>query len=276
MKFINRFCMKHPNFGVRNIMLYITIGNVAFWILSMIAPGMMRYFTFAPERILHGEIWRLFTFIIYPPTTDWLAFIAFYFYYWIGSTLERYWGTGEFNCYLLIGWGLIVLYGFLVYIITGVGYTYGGECIEYLFLSLFFSFASLFPDTRVLLFFVIPIKMKWLALVDAIFFVAAVINYPFPWRLVPLIAVVNYLIFFMPDILRMIRGTKTSATTVNFRKESEKIRREQRAELYKHKCCVCGRTDTDYPNLEFRYCSRCAGYRCFCADHINNHVHFTE
>lgn len=276
MKLINRFCARHPDFGVHNIMLYISIGNVAFWILSMIKPALMQYFTFAPAMILRGEVWRLFTFIIYPPTTGMLAFIAFYFYYWIGSTLEKYWGTGEFNCYLLIGWGLIIVYGFIVYFITGINYSYGGECVEYLFLSLFFSFASLFPDVKVLLFFIIPIKMKWLAIVDAVFFLMAVINNPFPWKLIPVIAIINYLIFFMPDILRMIRGNKTSATTIKFRKESQRIRREQQSQLYKHKCAVCGRTDTDYPNLEFRYCSRCAGYRCFCEDHINNHIHFTE
>lgn len=276
MKLINRFCLKHPNFGVRNIMLYISVGNVIFWILSLIKPEMMQYFTFAPALILRGQVWRLFTFIIYPPTTGMLAFIAFYFYYWIGSTLERHWGTGEFNCYLLIGWSLIVVYGFLVYFITGISYSYGGECVEYLFLSLFFSFASLFPDVQVLLFFIIPIKMKWLAIVDAVFFLIAVITNPFPWNLIPILAVINYLIFFMPDILRLIKGNKKSATTIKFRKESERIRREQRAELYRHRCCVCGRTDTDYPNLEFRYCSRCAGYRCFCQDHINNHIHFTE
>ena len=55
-----------------------------------------------------------------------------------------------------------------------------------------------------------------------------------------------------------------------------RINREQNSKPYHHKCAVCGRTDADHPELEFRYCSRCAGYHCFCQDHINNHIHFTE
>ena len=64
--------------------------------------------------------------------------------------------------------------------------------------------------------------------------------------------------------------------TVNFKREAQRIHREQQNAPYRYKCAVCGRTDADHPELEFRYCSRCAGYHCFCQDHINNHIHFTE
>lgn len=97
MNYVERFCYKHPNFGIKNLMLYITIGNVAFWILGAINPVLMNYLTFSPYHILHGQVWRLVTFMLYPPSTGILAFIAFYFYYWIGSTLEQYWGTGQFT-----------------------------------------------------------------------------------------------------------------------------------------------------------------------------------
>ena len=86
----------------------------------------------------------------------------------------------------------------------------------------------------------------------------------------------NFLVFCGGTLWRMLRGNRTSREAVNFRRESRRIRYEQAQKLYNHKCAVCGRTDTDYPELEFRYCSRCAGYHCFCQDHINNHIHFTE
>jgi len=80
----------------------------------------------------------------------------------------------------------------------------------------------------------------------------------------------------MPGTLIQKIPKKGNSSTINFRKASRKIQKEEREKLYHHKCAVCGRTDTDYPGLEFRYCSRCAGYHCFCIDHINNHIHFTE
>ena len=102
--------------------------------------------------------------------------------------------------------------------------------------------------------------------------------YPFPFNLLPLIAVLNYLVFFGADLISSISGgsARYRKTTVNFNREKQKIKYEQRQKNYSHKCSVCGRTDTDFPDLEFRYCSRCAGYHCFCEEHINNHVHFTE
>ncbi|MBR6352565.1 MAG: hypothetical protein IKS25_00450, partial [Oscillospiraceae bacterium] len=136
-------------------------------------------------------------------------------------------------------------------------------------------FAVLFPDMQVLLFFIIPVKMKWLAILDAAFFVYGILTASFPMNLLPVVAVLNFFLFCGGDLLRML-PRRPSAKTVNFRRESERIRREQRDQLYRHKCAVCGRTDVTNPELEFRYCSRCAGYHCFCQDHINNHIHFTE
>ena len=272
MIYIDRFCRKHPNFGIPNLMKYVCIANVIFWLLGVVNPVLLSYLRFDPYLVLHGQVWRIVTFALYPPSTGMLAFIAFYFYYWIGSTLEQYWGTPKFNVYFFSGLVLTLLYGFVIYFITGLRIQLNAE---YVYLSMFFSFAAMFPDMQVLLFFVIPIKMKWLALVDAAFFVLGVVTTAFPVNLLPIVAVLNFFVFCGGELLRSL-PRRPSAGTVNFRRASAKIRREQRDRLYTHKCAVCGRTDTDYPNLEFRYCSRCAGYHCFCQDHINNHFHFTE
>ncbi|MBO7669774.1 MAG: hypothetical protein J6S60_04205 [Oscillospiraceae bacterium] len=272
MRLIDRFCYKHPNFGIPNLMRYLTIANVVFWILGMANSTLLSYLRFDAGLIMHGQIWRLVTFMVYPPSMGLLAFLVFYFYYWMGTALEQVWGTPQFNIYLLIGWALTVLYGFLVYFIGGLRISIDAQ---YLYLSMFFSYAALFPDQTVLLFFVIPIKMKYMAIIDALYFLAAVLTNPFPVNLLPVVAVLNFFIFFSGTLLQRI-PKKASQSTINFRKASQKIRREEREKLYHHKCAVCGRTDTDYPGLEFRYCSRCAGYHCFCSDHINNHIHFTE
>lgn len=273
MNRIERFCYEHPNFGIKNLMMYISIANVAFWVLGAINRPFLSYLSFDAAAILHGQVWRLVTFMLYPPSTGLLAFIAFYFYYWIGSTLEQYWGSGQFTIYFFSGVILTILYGFLIYFITGSNVRLDSQ---YIYLSMFFSFAALFPDMQVLFMYIIPIKMKYLAIVDAVFFALAVITNPFPVNLLPIVAVLNFFLFCGGDLLSHIRPNRTSRSTVNFRKESRRIRREQQSKLYTHKCAVCGRTDVDYPNLEFRYCSRCQGYHCFCIDHINNHIHFTE
>ena len=253
MRLIDRFCYRHPNFGIPNLMKYLTIANVVFWILGTANSVLMSYLSFDAALILRGQIWRLFTFMVYPPSMGLLSFVVFYFYYWMGSTLEQYWGTPQFNIYLLIGWFLTVVYGFLVYFLGGYRIRIDAQ---YLYLSMFFSYAALFPDQQVLL-------------------LLAVVTNPFPFNLLPVVAVLNFVIFFAGTLLKILRR-RPSRATINFRQASRKIRQEQREQLYHHKCSVCGRTDTEYPGLEFRYCSRCAGYHCFCIDHINNHIHFTE
>lgn len=272
MTYIDRFCRKHPNFGIPHLMKYVAIANVAFWLLGAVNPVLMSYLSFDPGLVLRGQIWRVITFALYPPSTGLLAFIAVYFYYWIGTTLEQYWGTPKFTIYFFSGILLTLLYGFLIHFLTKLPVRLNAE---YVYLSMFFSFAAMFPDMQVLLFFVIPIKMKWLALVNAAFFLVSILTTSFPENLLPVVAVLNFFVFCGGELLRGLPRRQT-AGTVNFRRASARIRREQRNKLYTHKCAVCGRTDTDYPELEFRYCSRCAGYHCFCQDHINNHIHFTE
>ena len=269
---IDAYCYRHPNFGIPNLMRYITIANVAFWLIGAVSRPFLSGLVFSPELILHGQIWRLVSFMLYPPSTGVLAFLVFYFYYWIGTALEQQWGTGQFTIYFFTGVALTVLYGFLVYFIFGASIPLDST---YIYLSMFFSFAVLFPDMQVLFMFLIPMKMKYLAIVDAVFFLYAVVTTQFPMNLLPIIALVNFLIFCGSD-LRNIMPRRQSKSTINFKRESARIRREQEHQLYNHKCAVCGKTDVDYPDLEFRYCSRCAGYHCFCSEHINNHIHFTE
>ena len=154
--------------------------------------------------------------------------------------------------------------------------------MTYVNMSLFFAFATLYPDMRVLLFFIIPIKIKWLAWIDAALFAWSILSSLFgvftaglaalPGVVLPLVAILNYFIFFWDNFLQLFGRVKyrTSRQTINFKQAAKKA---QQQKGYIHKCAVCGKTDTDYPNEEFRYCSKCNGYYCYCSEHIHNHVH---
>lgn len=276
---IDRFCYNHPRFGIRNLMLYIVIGNILVYLFSMMdTTGIfMSYLSFSPAMILKGQIWRLFTFVFIPTASGllWVA-ISLYFYYFIGSTLEQAWGTGKFTLFYLGGVLCTIVYGIVIWLCTD--YAIIGLDAAYLNLSMFFAFAILFPDMQVLLFFIIPIKIKWLAILDAVFFAFGIIFGQFPFNLLPLVAIFNVFIFCWDMFLDFFRRNRRlgSKNTIHFKTAVKRAEHEEENKTYRHKCAVCGRTDTEYPELEFRYCSQCDGYHCFCADHINNHIHFKE
>ena len=162
---------------------------------------------------------------------------------------------------------------------------------SYINMSIFLAFATLYPDMQVLLYFIIPIKMKWMAAVYVVIMVFSVWDtyhaiyaytqsastalwYAGIMLLCIVMSLLNYLIFFL-STRNLSRYTPHE---VHRRQQFKAQMREPRpgSGIAKHKCAVCGRTEETNPELEFRYCSRCAGYHCFCQDHINNHIHFTE
>ncbi len=277
MRRVDRFCYRHPRFGISNLMLYVVIGNAVVWLFTMMdTTSMMAYYLrFLPSAILHGQIWRLVTFALIPSASGIWTLLFLYFYYFIGTALEREWGSAKFTVYFLMGLLFTVLYGFLIYFVTGADVSVDAS---YIYLSMFFTFATLYPEQRVLLFFFIPVKIKWLAWADAAFFLYGVFTTPFPAALLPVVAVLNYLLFCWDMLFGFLspQRFRQRKKTVNFRREAARVNAERQRAPYRFQCAVCGRTDVSNPELEFRYCSRCAGYHCFCQDHINNHVHFTE
>ena len=281
---IDRFCFNHPRFGIPNLMLWVVIGNVLVFVMDLFSNGTFSgILTFVPGLILRGQVWRLLTFVFVPAFSNNIIFflISAYFYYFVGTRLEQQWGTTRFNVFYLSGVVLSIIVGLLAGLVGGG--MVPTATMEYVNLSLFFAFASLFPDMVVLLFFVLPVKVKWLAYLDAALLLYGMIRLlaqgAYILALLPVLAILNYLVFFGDSLLDALRGQvqrtryQNSRRTVNFRRATKQA---QKKTGYLHKCCVCGRTDVDYPDLEFRYCSKCAGYRCYCIDHINSHVHVTE
>lgn len=283
---VQRFCAAHPRFGIPNLMRIIVIGNVAVYVLMLLTQAndanALSFLTFNLNALLHGEVWRLVTFVFVPAySSPFALLISLYFYYWIGSTLERQWGTAKFNLYYISGTLLTVLGVVLASLITGNPYlTAAGT--GYVNLSMFFAFAFLFPDTTVLLFFILPVRMKWLAYLDGALFAFDIIKaigaHNWAGVVLPIVALLNFAVFIWPEVHYLKERAKyqNSRKTVQFRQAQQQQAKQAQQQGYRHKCAVCGRTDTDYPDLQFRYCSKCVGYHCFCQDHIFNHVHFTE
>lgn len=283
---VQRFCAAHPRFGIPNLMRVIVIGNVAVYVLMLLTQAndanALSFLTFNLNALLHGEVWRLVTFVFVPAySSPFALLISLYFYYWIGSTLERQWGTAKFNLYYISGALLTVLGVVLASLITGNPYlTAAGT--GYVNLSMFFAFAFLFPDTTVLLFFILPVRMKWLAYLDGALFAFDIIKaigaHNWAGAVLPIVALLNFAVFIWPEVHYLKERAKyqNSRKTVQFRQAQQQQAKQAQQQGYRHKCAVCGRTDTDYPDLQFRYCSKCVGYHCFCQDHIFNHVHFTE
>ncbi|MDR3277235.1 MAG: hypothetical protein LBT12_00535 [Oscillospiraceae bacterium] len=290
---IDRFCLKRRRFGIRRLTMLIVAASVVVYIIGLMdtTGAFFGYILFDPERILKGEIWRLVSWTFFPFALNDASFysivttaLTLYFFYWIGSSLEYAWGQAKFTIYYFSGVLLSLVYAFLMWYVLGdmralVPFLFSPM---YLNLSLFLAFAVLFPDERILLFMIIPIRAKWLALLTCGVYLVYAVRYLlggliFP-ALLPIPAIINFLLICGGALQTYLahaypRRAKYAGQAVNFKKAARDARRAADAAPYRHKCAVCGRTDAEYPELEFRYCSRCNGYHCYCGDHINSHTH---
>ena len=284
---IDRFCAKHPNFGIPNLMKIIVFGQIAVFLVNMLVYVMFKqsflsYLQFVPAYILQGQVWRLVTWVVVPnASSPFMLLLTCYFYYWIAVMLEREWGTARFTLFYLSGMVLSVVIGMLVGL-AGVAQInpyyllYPMNLSYYLNLSIFLVLSVLYGEMQVLLFFVVPVKMKWMALIDVVLVIVDMAGFVqsglWMLALVPLASFINFFIFTWPfwqAKLGIVRH-KTDPKVIHF-KQAQKQAQETKG--YHHKCAVCGITDADDPDMEFRYCSKCDGYYCYCANHINNHVH---
>lgn len=280
---MERFFLKNRNRGIPNLMLYIAIGNVIVYLLTMIDPSYVVYraLRFSPDAILRGQLWRLVSYVLTYLAESSAgvlpAAIGLICYYQFGKILESHWGSFRFNMYYLAG----LLLTDLVALLLGTGVSASA-----LNLSLFLAVATIAPDARVLLMFIIPLKFKYLAWFylagTALEVILALIQsslLSFSW-LLPLVPLANYFLFFGRDIRNIFPQSRRSRprwSAASHARPNQNwagaYRSRSGERPYRHKCTVCGRTDTEYPGLEFRYCSRCNGYYCYCIDHIQNHAH---
>lgn len=264
MNFLDKFDRKYGKYAISNLMTYIIFLNGVVFLFSYISPSsnIVGLLTLEPSLVMKGEIWRLITFIFIPPETSifWVLFVL-YFYYLVGTGLEQEWGSFKFNIYYFVG----ILATIIAAFISGFGAT-----SAYLNLSLFLAFAYVYPNYEILLFFILPIKVKYLSWLNFAIIGFSVIFKPLPLKAAALASVVNFFVFFGKDIIKNV-GNKKTVYGNRKRFDYSESKKE-----YMHKCTVCGITEKDNPNMEFRYCTKCDGYHEYCMDHLNSHEHIKE
>lgn len=200
---MNTLERKYGRYAIDNLMKIIVVGMGLVYAVDLISAPMnqgvgtlSQFFAFSRPLILRGQIWRLITFIFVPPASSPLfILITLYFYWLIGQYLEQYWGAFRFNVYYLCGMLGAIIAGF----ITGYSTNY------YLNLSLFLAFATFQPDLEVLLFFILPVKVKWLALVALASLTYMLITSPWSGKLALVMSLINLIIFFGPDLVQQIK-----------------------------------------------------------------------
>lgn len=264
MTVLDRLERKWRRYSIKGLMLYISILNMTVYLIEYLGlvPGISGLLALDPSRILQGEVWRLITFIFIPPPSSVIfILITLYFYYMIGTQLEHTWGSFKLNIYYLLGMVGTIAAAFLT------GAPVGSV---YLNLSLFLAFAYLYPNYEIMLFFFVPVKMKYLALLEALYIAYSVIVLPLPYKAAALSSILGFLVFFGKDI---VTGSRQRGNAL-YRKQQFRASIPKKKTM--HKCTICGMTEKDDLQMEFRYCSQCEGDYEYCMNHLRNHTHITR
>ena len=261
MKFIDKLERKFGRFGIPNLTIYMIVCYVIGYALMIVNPGILNWLSLEPAYILRGQVWRLVTWVLYPPSTSgvlWFAIAVLFFYYPIGTSLERTIGTFKYTLYILSGVIFTILGAFILYFLLGGNVLVGNVfSTYYISLSTFLAYAMCYPDMQVLLMFIIPVKMKWMAIFYVVIVVYEMIQYVMAgaWYLViPIVAsLLNFIIFYFgtKDFSRY--NPKEIHRRNEFRRAMEPQGRMKSGSgsVTKHKCAICGRTELDDPNLNF-------------------------
>lgn len=289
---------KFGKYAIPNLTVILILCYVAGYVLNWVAPGAISYLTLDPYAILHGQVWRLVTWVISPPSAlnggaffgVNLLFVAImlFFYFSLGTTLERVWGTWKYNVYLFTGMLLTIAGAFAC---MGIYYLLnpdmGPETASALFrigsmffstyyvnMSIFLAYALTFPNAQVLLMMVIPVRVKWLGIIYGALLVLDMFQYLAGGLWFGVMAIgaslLNFLIFYLKSRGSMHLHPKQIKRRAEFRQD---IKRNPNPRITKHKCAVCGQTDEDDPTLEFRFCSKCNGNYEYCQHHLFTHDH---
>ena len=287
MKWLDKLERKYGKYAIPNLMYYVIILYIVGFVINIVAPELYtEYLALDAQAILHGQIWRIFTFIIQPPNSSYFFILfALYLYYMIGKTLEYMWGAFRFNLYFFSGMLLHVIACLLIYLIFGMNFQMGSF---YLNMSLFFVYVALFPDAEFLLFFIIPIKAKWLGIIEGAYFAITIaagfivpVGSPLWFSLLQagvmalpansisaLLSLLNFIIFFLGSNRNRFSPKQARRRTIY----QKKVHVASQNNTH-HRCAICGRTEKDDENLEFRFCSKCKGNYEYCQDHLFTHEH---
>lgn len=248
---------KFRRYAIPNLTVYLIMGQVLFFVFALSGRFILERVILVPELVLRGEWWRLFTFLFVPPATSPIfVFFAWYLFYLMGSALENQWGTARYNLYLLAGYIVTVAVSFLFPFSAATNIFVGG--------SVFLAFAYLYPDFQLYIFFILPVRIKWLALLTWIAYLYQILAGSWSTRLLVLASISNFLLFFGKDLAWKAKSGR--------RRMTEQVRDLSGNKEPFHTCAACGITDLSHPHMEFRYCRECGGMG-YCKDHISGHEH---
>ncbi|MEG1847878.1 MAG: hypothetical protein RRX92_08125 [Lachnospiraceae bacterium] len=280
MKFMDKLERKVGKYAIHNLSLCLIICYGFGYAIHFVNPSFLNYLTLDANMILHGQIWRIVTWLIVPPAGfDFFTLIMLYFYYSIGTNLERTWGDFHYNVFIFSGMiftliGSLLLYGLFQTGIFGIATSADYAMIAYQFstyyvnMSIFLAFAATFPEVQVLLMFIIPIKVKWLGVVYAVMLGFNFLSGSIITKFVIGASLINVVVFFLTT-----RNLSHLSPKQMKRRAVYKHQVHQAAGVTKHKCAICGRTEQDSPQLEFRFCSKCEGNYEYCSEHLFTHEH---
>ena len=272
MNWLDKLEKKFGRFAIPNLTMYLIGAYIIGFGIYYFLPGLFKWLTLEPYFILKGQVWRVISWVLVPPSGSLISIIFIVLlYYSLGTALERAWGTFRYNVYIFSGILFTVIGAFALYFIAGTGMIgYGGLfSTYYINMSIFLAFAVSYPDMELLLYFIIPIKMKWMAIVYAVFILYDFIAGNFISRVTIAASLLNFVVFFL--------STKKGYSPKQ-QMRNKKYQKQSRPHMTysngaRHRCAVCGRTELDDPNLEFRFCSKCNGNYEYCQDHLFTHTH---
>lgn len=287
------FERKFGKYAIQNLSFVLVMCYAVGYLLELFDRSglLISYLTLNPYAILHGQIWRLVTWVLIPPSSGGLFFtlLMLYFYCSIGTSLERTWGTYRYNVYLFQGMLFTIAGSFLL-----MGYCYlfkpeislMGMALSinspreyftviammfstyYINMSIFLAFAATFPDAQVLLMFIIPIKVKWLGIIYAVMLLFQFFGTNVYGKFAIGASLLNFVVFFLTSRSMMHLNPKQIHRRQEFKRD---VRRS--TGITKHKCAICGRTEVDSPQMQFRFCSKCDGNYEYCEEHLYTHTH---
>lgn len=263
MNLLDKLERKFGRYEIPNVTLAFIFVQVPVYIFSRARPDLLNWLYLVPALVVQGQWWRLLSFLAVPPVTNPIfAFFFWYMFYLMGTALEGYWGAFRYNVFLLLGYMATVFVSFLV--------PEAAASNAFLQGSVFLAFAYLYPDFQIYVMFILPVKIKYLAILTAIFYFWTVATGPLIEKLLVFASIFNFLVFFGSDLVYRV---KTGRRRMVFQAKQFSGSDEKKPF---HTCTVCGITDLTHPDMDFRYCPECAGSAGYCADHIRNHEHLVE
>lgn len=285
MNWLNKLERKFGRFAIQNLTMYLIGTYIIGYGIQLFLPDLFQWLILNPVYIMQGQIWRIVSWILVPPSGNiFTIVIMLLFYYSVGTTLERTWGAFRYNVYIFSGLiftviGAFVMYGYYALTLndpTAVFLNVSVYCTFfstfYINMSIFLAFAATYPEMEVMLYFIIPLKVKWVGIAYAVILLYQMISGNIAIRIVIIASLLNFILFFLSG-----RNMKPYSPKEQMRKQRYKKQAERPKMQYgngaRHRCAVCGRTELDNPQLEFRFCSKCKGNYEYCNDHLFTHEH---